>query len=304
MKKENYNNNTDQFNLLEDVEENYTTGYVSLYRSFINWEWFSVPNMVTVFIYCLLKANFKDKSWRGIEIKRGSFISSLENIANDTNLTKQQVRTSLKRLQKTKEIHTQSNTRNTVITICKYDSYQRFHKLANTQSNKQATHKQHTDNKRITTTNNDNKENKENNIKIIDVTNPPNGVSSLYFYIAKSYHILFLKKGITRTLEKAKLDKWVDDVRKIVEIDKIKIEQLVAIKMYWELCESGEERDRFWFDTVNSMASFRKKDKNDEYYFDKITQSVKKWLDTNPKYINEVKSRYNNLIKKADGSSK
>lgn len=302
MKKENYKNYTDQFNILEDVEENYTTGYVSLYRSFINWEWFSVPNMVTVFIYCLLKANFKDKSWRGIEIKRGTFITSLENIANDTNLTKQQVRTCLKRLQKTKEIHTQANTRNTVITICKYDSYQRVEKFTNTPPNKQATHEKHTANTPLTTTNNDNKDNKEGK-DIIEVFNPPIGVSPLYFYIAKSYHNLFLKKGSTKSLRKAKLDKWVDEVRKIVELDKVKVEQLVAIKMYWELCESGEERDTFWFDTVNSMAAFRKKDKNNEYYFDKIAQSVKKWLDINPQYIQEVRSRYKNLIDKADGSS-
>jgi hypothetical protein len=148
--------------VIQDPEENYTTGYVSLFRSFINWEWFTVPNMVTIFIYCLLKSNFKDKSWRGINIKRGSFITSIDTIAKETNLTKQQVRTCLKKLEKTKEIVKQSNTRNTQITICKYDSYQRNLDKPNTPPNTLATHQQHTDNTPITTTNNYNKDNNDN----------------------------------------------------------------------------------------------------------------------------------------------
>jgi len=149
---------------IQDPEENYTTGYVSLFRSFTNWEWFTVPNMVTVFIYCLLKANFKDKSWRGINVKRGSFITSIDSIAKDTNLTKQQVRTCLKKLEKTQEIVKQSNTRNTQITICKYNSYQKNLNSANTPPNTPITNEQHTNNKPITTTNNYNNYNKENKV--------------------------------------------------------------------------------------------------------------------------------------------
>jgi len=149
--------------ILNEPEDNYITGYINLYRSFIKWEWFEVPNMVTVFIYCLLKANFKDKNWRGVEIKRGQFITSLETMRNETKLSTQKIRTCLDKLEKTKEINKQSNNQFTIITICKYDSYQSNQET----TNKQLTNEQQTDNKRITTTNNDNKEKNVNNKKEI-----------------------------------------------------------------------------------------------------------------------------------------
>ena len=135
-------------NILNDYEENYITGYVNLFRSFINWEWFSVPNMVTVFIYCLLKANFKDKSWRGNLIKRGSFITSYDTISKDTKLSVQSIRTCLNRLEQTKEITKISTSQFTVLTICNYDSYQSYKVVAN----KPSTNEQQTNNKPSTTT--------------------------------------------------------------------------------------------------------------------------------------------------------
>lgn len=142
--------------MVEEYQENYITGYVSLYRSFIKWEWFEVPNMVTVFIYCLLKANFKDKSWRGVDVKRGQFITSLETMKNETKLSTQKIRTCLDKLEKTQEINKQSNKQYTLITVCKYDTYQGKQEL----NNKQLTNEQQTTNKQITTTNNINKDNK------------------------------------------------------------------------------------------------------------------------------------------------
>lgn len=152
-----------QFIMVEDYQENYITGWIKLYRSFIKWEWFEVPNMVTIFIYCLLKANHTDKSWRGIEIKKGSFVTSLDTIHKETKVSKQSVRTCLKKLQKSGEINTQTNTRNTVITICKYVTYQSFNEDSNTPTNKQLTNHQQTTNKQLTPTNNDNNYNNEKN---------------------------------------------------------------------------------------------------------------------------------------------
>ena len=150
-------------NTLNGHDENYITGWVSLYRSFIQWEWFNVPNIVTIFIYCLLRANFQDNNWRGIEIKKGSFVTSIEKISKDTNISIQSVRTCLRRLEKTGEINKQSNKQNTIITICKYELYQDNKYISNKQANKQLTNDQQTANKQLTTDNKDNNYNKENN---------------------------------------------------------------------------------------------------------------------------------------------
>lgn len=137
------------------INENQTNGWIKLYRSFIDWEWFDVPNMITIYIYCLLKANHKDNTWRGILIKKGSFITSLETISKDTNISVQSVRTCLKRLEKTKEINKQSNKQYTVVTICKYDVYQ---DLEN-KSTYETTNKQQSTNKQLTTNKNVNNDN-------------------------------------------------------------------------------------------------------------------------------------------------
>ena len=141
--------------MVEEYQENYITGWIKVYRSFINWEWYTAPNMAHFFIYCLLKANHKDNKWRGIEIKKGQFVTSLETMKNETGLSIQQVRTCLKRLKKTGEINTLANKQNTIVTVCKYDTYQSFSNEANTQTNKQVTNNQQTPNKRLTTNNND-----------------------------------------------------------------------------------------------------------------------------------------------------
>lgn len=252
------------------------------------WENNKELSKMEAWIDILLNVNHSDKKIlignELYDVKRGQSINSQLTWAKRWNWDRSRVRRFFKTLEKDKMVVLEPDTKTTILTVCKYDSYQDVRPSNEHQTNT---------NKNV-----------KNNIEIIRVSNPPIGVSPLYFYIAKSYHNLFLKKGSTKSLRKAKLDKWVDEVRKIIELDKVKVEQLVAVKMYWELCEEGVERDRFWYDTVNSMASFRKKDKNDEYYFDKITQSVKKWLDRNPQYIQEVKSRYNNLMDKANGSSK
>ena len=146
-------------------------------------------------------------------------------------------------------------------------------------------------------------EEKEKVIYIKSITSPPEGVAPLYFYIAKGFHNLFLKKGETKTLNNASLSKWVEDTRKIIEVDKVPISQLIAIKRYWEECESGARgTDNFWFNTINSMSSFRKVDKDGVYHYDKITTSVKKWLNANPELQGEIFKIEQNLIAKSNGN--
>ena len=131
------------------MEENTKMGFIKFYRSILDWEWYSDTNTMRIFIHCLLKANYQDKKWQGITIQRGSFITSLENLAFETGLSVMQVRTALKKLNVTNEITSQSTSRNTLITVNNYDKYQ----TDNMQDNKQITNEQQTDNKQITTTN-------------------------------------------------------------------------------------------------------------------------------------------------------
>ncbi|MCP3681708.1 MAG: hypothetical protein GY861_03370 [bacterium] len=125
------------------------TGWIKLHRSFTEWEWYDQPNMVWLFIKCLLLANHEDKKWHGIDIRRGSFITSYENLSSKkAKVSVQQIRTALKRLKSTGEITIKTTNQYTHISIINYDKHQSFNK----QINKQITNEQQTNNKQITTT--------------------------------------------------------------------------------------------------------------------------------------------------------
>ena len=117
-------------------------GFILIHRKLLEWEWYSSVNDTRLFIHCLLKANWKDGRFKGIVIPRGSFVTSINSLVEETGLSRQQVRTSLEHLKSTHEITHETNHQFTIITINKYNDYQ----LDNTQSNTQTTLKQHTSN--------------------------------------------------------------------------------------------------------------------------------------------------------------
>lgn len=99
-------------------------GYIKLYRSFLNWEWHDDQSMVTVFLHCILLANWKNKQWHGQTVERGSFVTSIVHLASICGLAPNTVRRCLKQLQGTGELTVQSSKKGTVITVNKYAGYQ------------------------------------------------------------------------------------------------------------------------------------------------------------------------------------
>jgi hypothetical protein len=122
-------------------------GWIKLHRQFKDWEWYNKSEMVHLFIHCLIKSNFKEGNFQGIPVEKGSFITSLKHLSDETNISIQTIRTCLKKLQLTKEIDVKSTNKLTKITICKYDSYQ----FESDEANKQLTNNQQTTNKQLTT---------------------------------------------------------------------------------------------------------------------------------------------------------
>ncbi|MBR4300056.1 MAG: hypothetical protein IKT59_10145 [Bacteroidales bacterium] len=108
--------------------------YIKLFRKMVNWEWYTDVNTKVLFLHCLLRANWKDGSWKGIAYKRGQFITSLNTLAVETGLTFSQVRTALHNLIKTGEIASLSQGKNRIITVISYDSYQVVDKIIATSS--------------------------------------------------------------------------------------------------------------------------------------------------------------------------
>lgn len=127
-------------------------GWIKLHRKFLEWEWFKVDEMVKLFIYLLLSANFEEKKWQGVTIKRGQLLTGINSLHEATKISHQTLKTCLSRLEKTGEINKQSTNKYTIITVCNYDSYQDNQTTTNNQTNQPLTNDQQTTNKQLTTT--------------------------------------------------------------------------------------------------------------------------------------------------------
>ena len=99
-------------------------GYIKLHKKIINWQWYDDINTKVVFLHLLLTANYEDKKWHNIIVKRGQRVISYENLAKETSLTTQAVRTAIFKLKSTGEITVKRYPKFQVISIVNYGYYQ------------------------------------------------------------------------------------------------------------------------------------------------------------------------------------
>ncbi len=125
-------------------------GWIKMFRRFLEWEWYDKTSMVRLFLHILLKANYEDKKWHGVVIKRGQFVTSFANLSAETGLSLQVVRSCLDKLQRTGEVNKQSTSQYTIITVCKYADYQQIEDVEQKTNNIQITSEQQASNKRVT----------------------------------------------------------------------------------------------------------------------------------------------------------
>lgn len=126
-------------------------GWIKLYRSLIEWEWFKQEHYLKLYLYLYAKASESNHIWRGINIQRNQVVTSLKSISRDTGISMQSVRTCLNNLERTGFLTretTQGLTHKvSIITlterkICEISGGQTNTK-SNTQTNKELTQHQH-----------------------------------------------------------------------------------------------------------------------------------------------------------------
>lgn len=123
---------------------NINGNWIKLFTKFTTWEWYKDQNTKSLFLHCLLKANWKDGKFMGKIIPRGSFVTSLDSLSKELGLSVQEIRTALKHLISTNELTSKSTNKYRIITVVNYEMYQQVNKQPNTQStsNQQATNNQ------------------------------------------------------------------------------------------------------------------------------------------------------------------
>ncbi len=99
-------------------------GHIKIDRRILDWEWYSDVNTFRLFVHLIIKANWKDGRFQGIEIPRGSLATSYQTLANETGLSVKNVRTALNHLQSTGEVAVNRQPKFSVITVKNYCEYQ------------------------------------------------------------------------------------------------------------------------------------------------------------------------------------
>jgi hypothetical protein len=186
------------------------SGWIQIHRKIRDWEWYDDANTMRVFIHCLVSANWRAKIWRGLEIERGSFFSSYEKIGEELKLSKQQVRTSLKKLKSTQEITLKATHNGLLVTVSNYASYNNVNgdeQHAKTHArNTVVTPKQHSVNTLVTPTKQEEKEEQEkqrekkNKNGVFDFSFPPEMPEQMKSALIRwQAHRREIKKPITAT---------------------------------------------------------------------------------------------------------
>jgi hypothetical protein len=103
-------------------------GWISIHRKIFDNPVMTKPNYLSVWVYLLLRANYKEKKiiWNNekVTIERGQFIGSIKQIADFYKLSKSTVAHILDYLERDLMIVKKSNKRFTLFEIMNYDKYQ------------------------------------------------------------------------------------------------------------------------------------------------------------------------------------
>jgi hypothetical protein len=137
------------------------TEYLKLFRKLVRWEWYTDINTKTLFIHCLIRANWKGGTWRGIKYKRGQFIATIDSLSKECGLSRQNTRTALKHLLSTNELTISRHGKKLLFTVLNYNQYQGNQPQIQPLTNQSLTSNQPVTNHRYKN-NKNNKEDEEN----------------------------------------------------------------------------------------------------------------------------------------------
>ena len=118
-------------------------GYIKLHRSITEWEWYKNETTKSLFLHLLLTVNIKDSKFEGYKIPRGSRICSYSKLAEETGLTKQQIRTAINHLKSTQELTLSKTPKFSIISIANWGRYQDYQHSNQHTTNTGATQEQH-----------------------------------------------------------------------------------------------------------------------------------------------------------------
>jgi len=227
------------------------SGWISLHRQIKDhWLWKDKPfSKGQAWIDLLLLASHKSSKFplgnELIEIERGSLITSELKLASRWGWSKTKVRAFLKLLEDDEMIVKKSDNKKTTINIVRYSDFQQLETTEVPQKNHGSTTEVPQKNtfNNVNNVNNDNKKEINSRKQVYDE-------NSIYYKLANRFYQNILNNNPHH--KEPNLQKWSDDIRKMIDIDK-RTEEQVAYLIDWV------QKDSFEMSNVLSPDKLRKR---------------------------------------------
>ncbi len=231
--------------------------WIKLHSKMINWEWYKDQNTKSLFIHCLLKANWKVGNFEGMTIPRGSFVTSLKTLSEELGMSVPKIRTAIKHLILTNEITIKSTNKYRIITIKNYELYQNVSK----QNNNQLANKTQSNSNQIATIVD----------YIDDIDYIDNNLTTTTHACASTGNLYdFIEQTFGRTLSSAEfevINTWEDSPLTRYAIKQAEISRVFNIKYIGRILATykreniktvtqAEERDRRWQEKKNQKRQY------------------------------------------------
>ena len=231
-------------------------GYIKLYRKITHSFVWTNPNMLKLWLLCLMKASHSGNKFlfngQEVHVSSGEFVTGghaiakefNEGVSSDNQVVGRTLWRWLKKFEKEEMLSIKSTTKYSVITIKNWNEYQANDNQVS--SGRQATVKP------VSTIKNEKNEKNEKNIKDNSRKSAKRTYDedSIYYQLA-----VFLFEEMKKNNPEVKhpdFDKWADEVRKMIELDGRKEEQ-VRNMITWS------QSNDFWKGIVLSTKKLREK---------------------------------------------
>ncbi len=231
-------------------------GYIKLYRKITHSFVWTNPNMLKLWLLCLMKASHSGNKFlfngQEVHVSSGEFVTGghaiakefNEGVSSDNQVVGRTLWRWLKKFEKEEMLSIKSTTKYSVITIKNWNEYQANDNQVS--SDRQATVKP------VSTIKNEKNDKNDKNIK----DNSRKSAKRTYDVDSNYYQLsVFLFEEMKKNNPEVKqpdFDKWADEVRKMVELDGRKEEQ-VKNMIIWS------QSNDFWKGIVLSTRKLREK---------------------------------------------
>lgn len=98
--------------------------WIKLHRSLMQSDVWPDPWLFQLWVWCLMRANYCDQKWLGKVVRRGQFVTGQSSGAGELNVSPATWYRGMKKLESFGYIELEANSKNTLVTVCKYSTYQ------------------------------------------------------------------------------------------------------------------------------------------------------------------------------------